>query len=37
MLVVEAPISRELKAGFERFGFSESEADPEPFGRRRRR
>jgi 23S rRNA pseudouridine955/2504/2580 synthase len=37
LLVVEAPISRELKAGFERFGFSESEADPEPFGRKRRR
>jgi len=38
MLVIEAPISPELKAGFERFGFDEHEADPEPFqavGRRR--
>jgi 23S rRNA pseudouridine955/2504/2580 synthase len=37
LLVVEAPISPELKAGFERFGFSEGEAEAEPFGRRRRR
>jgi 23S rRNA pseudouridine955/2504/2580 synthase len=36
-LVVEAPISPEMKAGFERFGFSESEADPEPFARKGRR
>ena len=38
MLILEAPISPELKAGFERFGFDEHEADPEPFrpqGRRR--
>jgi 23S rRNA pseudouridine955/2504/2580 synthase len=37
-LTLEAPISPELKAGFDRFGFHESEADPEPFdtGRRRR-
>jgi 23S rRNA pseudouridine955/2504/2580 synthase len=36
-LILEAPISRELKAGFERFGFDEHEADPEPFARRKRR
>ena len=30
-LIVEAPISPELKAGFQRFGFEDSEADPEPF------
>ncbi len=35
-LVLEAPISPELKAGFERFGFDEHEADPEPFDKRRR-
>lgn len=37
-LIVEAPISRELRAGFERFGFEEHEADPEPFkmGKKRR-
>ncbi|CAN5164131.1 RluA family pseudouridine synthase [soil metagenome] len=34
MLIIEAPISPEMKAGFERFGFQESEADPEPFGKR---
>ena len=34
-LMLEAPISRELRAGFERFGFDEQEADPEPFKRRR--
>ena len=32
MLVLEAPLSPEMKAGFERFGFDEHEADPEPFG-----
>ena len=32
MLVVEAPLSAEMKAGFSRFGFDEHEADPEPFG-----
>jgi 23S rRNA pseudouridine955/2504/2580 synthase len=37
MLVIEAPISPELKAGFQRFGFEEAEADPEPFQPRRRR
>jgi 23S rRNA pseudouridine955/2504/2580 synthase len=36
-LILEAPISRELKAGFARFGFDEHEADPEPFARGRRR
>ena len=30
-LIIEAPLSRELKEGFERFGFDEHEADPEPF------
>ncbi|THD66258.1 RluA family pseudouridine synthase [Phenylobacterium sp.] len=30
-LVLEAPISPELAAGFERFGFDQHEADPEPF------
>lgn len=34
-LLLEAPLGREMKAGFERFGFDEHEADPEPFGRRR--
>lgn len=36
-LLVEAPISPELKAGFARFGFDEHEADPEPFGGGKRR
>lgn len=36
-LIIEAPLSPEMKAGFERFGFSEDEADPEPFARYRRR
>ena len=35
-LVLEAPLSPEMRAGFERFGFAEHEADPEPFGRSRR-
>ncbi len=34
-LLLEAPIGKEMKAGFERFGFDEHEADPEPFGRKR--
>lgn len=34
-LVLEAPLSPEMRAGFERFGFDEREADPEPFKRRR--
>jgi 23S rRNA pseudouridine955/2504/2580 synthase len=37
LLVLEAPVSREMKAGFARFGFDEHEADPEPFGRRKGR
>ncbi|MGE5565102.1 MAG: RluA family pseudouridine synthase [Parcubacteria group bacterium] len=37
LISVEAPLSPEMKAGFERFGFDEHEADPEPFGRRARR
>jgi 23S rRNA pseudouridine955/2504/2580 synthase len=35
-LILEAPLSPEMKAGFDRFGFDEHEADPEPFGRKRR-
>jgi 23S rRNA pseudouridine955/2504/2580 synthase len=35
-LTLEAPLSPEMRAGFERFGFSEHEADPDPFGRSRR-
>ncbi len=35
-LILEAPISKEMKAGFARFGFDEHEADPEPFTRKRR-
>ncbi|MEW5684419.1 MAG: RluA family pseudouridine synthase [Pseudomonadota bacterium] len=34
-LILEAPISPELRGGFDRFGFDEHEADPEPFKRRR--
>jgi 23S rRNA pseudouridine955/2504/2580 synthase len=33
-LVVEAPLSREMEEGFERFGFDEHEAEAEPFARR---
>jgi 23S rRNA pseudouridine955/2504/2580 synthase len=36
-LVVEAPLSAEMKAGFERFGFDEREAPAEPFGANRPR
>lgn len=36
-LIIEAPLSPEMKAGFAQFGFSEDEADPEPFGRKGRR
>ena len=36
-LILEAPLSPEMKAGFERFGFDEHEADPEPFEGKRRR
>jgi len=31
VLVLEAPISSEFRAGLDRFGFDEREADPEPF------
>lgn len=31
-LVLEAPLSPEMRAGFQHFGFDEHEADPEPFG-----
>jgi 23S rRNA pseudouridine955/2504/2580 synthase len=37
VLILEAPISKELKEGFKRFGFDEHEADPEPFKKRKRR
>jgi len=37
-LIVEAPLSPEMKAGFERFGFEEAEAEGDPFaGVRRQR
>jgi 23S rRNA pseudouridine955/2504/2580 synthase len=36
-LILEAPISKELKEGFNRFGFDEHEANPEPFKSRKRR
>lgn len=36
-LILEAPISPELRAGFEHFGFDEHEAEPDPFPRRQRR
>ena len=35
-LILEAPLSPEMRAGFERFGFDEHEADPEPFRKGRR-
>ncbi|MEO8114537.1 MAG: RluA family pseudouridine synthase [Phenylobacterium sp.] len=35
-LILEAPMSPEMRTGFERFGFDEHEADPEPFGPARR-
>ena len=35
-LVLEAPLSPEMKEGFARFGFEEHEADPEPFRRGRK-
>ena len=37
LLVVEAPLSPEMKAGFARFGFDEHEAEAEPFERRGKR
>jgi 23S rRNA pseudouridine955/2504/2580 synthase len=36
-LILEAPISPELREGFARFGFDEHEASPDPFPRRQRR
>ncbi|HEY8617563.1 RluA family pseudouridine synthase [Phenylobacterium sp.] len=36
LLALEAPLSPEMRQGFERFGFDEHEADPEPFGKKRR-
>ena len=33
-LVLEAPLSPEMRAGFKRFGFHENEGDPEPFSKR---
>ncbi|HEY4031065.1 MAG TPA: RluA family pseudouridine synthase [Caulobacteraceae bacterium] len=36
-LIIEAPLSPEMKAGFALFGFDEHEADPEPFDRLQRR
>lgn len=35
LLDIEAPLSPEMKEGFERFGFREDEADNDPFARRR--
>jgi 23S rRNA pseudouridine955/2504/2580 synthase len=37
MLIIEAPLSPEMKAGFAHFGFDEHEAEPEPFDRLQRR
>jgi 23S rRNA pseudouridine955/2504/2580 synthase len=34
-LILEAPVSPEFKAGMDRFGFDEHEADPEPFAHRK--
>ena len=34
MLAIEAPLSPEMKAGFAKFGFSEDEAEHDPFARR---
>lgn len=36
IVTLEAPLSPEMRAGFERFGFREQQADPEPFARKRR-
>lgn len=36
-LILEAPVSPELQAGFDHFGFDEHEAQPDPFPRRERR
>ena len=35
-LELEAPLSPEMRAGFERFGFEEHEAAADPFGPKRR-
>jgi 23S rRNA pseudouridine955/2504/2580 synthase len=35
-ITIEAPLSPEMRAGFERFGFDEDAADAEPFPARRR-
>jgi 23S rRNA pseudouridine955/2504/2580 synthase len=35
-LIVEAPISPEMRAGFQHFGFDEGEADADPFAGVRR-
>jgi 23S rRNA pseudouridine955/2504/2580 synthase len=32
-LIIEAPLSPEMRAGFQHFGFDEHEADPEPFSK----
>jgi 23S rRNA pseudouridine955/2504/2580 synthase len=37
VLVLEAPLSPEMRAGFAHFGFDEHDADPEPFPPRQRR
>jgi len=34
LLAIEAPLSKEMKEGFQRFGFDEHEADPEPFAKK---
>jgi 23S rRNA pseudouridine955/2504/2580 synthase len=36
-LVIEAPLSLEMRAGFNHFGFDEHEADPEPFAAKGKR
>jgi len=35
-LIVEAPLSPEMRAGFQHFGFDEAEADSDPFAGVRR-
>jgi 23S rRNA pseudouridine955/2504/2580 synthase len=37
VLIVEAPLSAEMKAGFAHFGFNQDEAPPDPFPARSRR
>ncbi len=36
-LVLEAPLSPEMRAGFKHFGFDQQEADPDPFKKKDRR